>query len=210
MKLNRSCFMAQHLFDKMYKQGFHRNDEIDFVLKYIPDLSYLKTRVPGEYYGNVLDVGCTESLLIYEIESRGFLPIGVDIRPYHTDLPKYSVFFQKDITSKETILLLKQYKIDYVVALSSVEHIGLDTYDGKIMPDGDRLALENINKVLDDDGLFVITVPTKLWQTDSGRGYTPREFKKLISGLFDIYEITQGGGQICACLIKSDGTYLKP
>jgi SAM-dependent methyltransferase len=180
----------------------HRNFEVEFVLKYLADLSWVDFGKKGNSGIAVLDIGSTESLLLYEIEKRGYVPMGLDIRPYHTILPETAYFFQGDITNYGIVDELKNTCITFIVALSSIEHIGLPVYGSRVIPNGDRLAVQNIHKILDDNGYFIITVPMKYWQTDSGRGYTPKEFRKLIHGLFNIFELTTGGGQICAALVK--------
>ena len=150
----------------------------------------------------ILDVGATDSLLMFEILKRGYMPIGIDLRPYHVTLPKNSCFYRGDITTPNLKEFFKKYPIYMAVALSTIEHIGLPCYGGPIISNGDRLAIENIHSILDDNGLFIITIPTKIWQSASGRGYTPKEFYTLIEGLFKVFEITQRGGQICAALTK--------
>lgn len=176
----------------------HRNGEIDFVLEYLPDLSWLTNKNVS-----VLDIGSTESLLIFELKKRGYITMGMDIRPYDNQLPADIGFYKGDITEQSTLEFFKSIGHPYyIVALSTIEHIGLPCYGSKIIQNGDRLAIENIHKLLHDNGYFLITIPMKHWQSDSGRGYTYKEFIKLLEGLFVIFSITQRGGQICACLTK--------
>jgi SAM-dependent methyltransferase len=188
---------------KIFRSKHHRNREIEFVLKHLADLSWVK------FYGDktmfkVLDMGCTDSLLLYEIEKRGYIPIGIDIRPYQTKIPDTCFFFQGDVTEPQ----FKEYfnkiklKVYYIIALSTIEHIGTGGYGDKRVDNGDRVAMENLHTVLHDDGYFIITVPTKMWQSTSGRGYTPKEFEKLIEGLYKIMNMDIIDGQICAVLTK--------
>ncbi|MCF6150270.1 MAG: hypothetical protein E3K37_16650 [Candidatus Kuenenia sp.] len=55
--------------------GLHK--QYDFVLKYLPK-SYDKK----VYKINVLDIGSTPSLFIYELDRRGYITSGIDLRPY--------------------------------------------------------------------------------------------------------------------------------
>lgn len=190
-------FRKEHENNKKSKPFYHRNFEIDYVLKYLPDLSYVKGKQ------NVLDVGCCDSRLIHEIAKRNYDAYGVDIRDYNYELTENITFIKADILEQETVNKLCYFKFFYIVAMSTIEHIGMKAYSGKILENGDRLALENIHKLLHDNGYFIITVPLEYWHTDSGRGYSHKDFLKLISGLFNIVEITHCGGQLCATLVKS-------
>ena len=183
--------------DKRKKPFFHRNFEYDFALKYLCDLSYTN---PHGY--TVLDVGCCDSLFMFELDKRGYDVQGVDTRIYEHKLPTDIKFHQVDVTRPHFLTVFKDIKFQYITAISSIEHIGLKVYGNTEIENGDRLAMENLSKVLSDVGYLVITVPNIQWGTASGRGYTPKSFLKLTEGLFDVFEITNGGGQICATLTK--------
>lgn len=197
-QIKNNPFRKEHALRKKQQPIHHRNFEIDYVLDKINDLSWLINKSNLA----VLDIGATESLLLYELEARNYTPIGLDVRNYHTELPKNSLFYRGDITNSNIVKEFKNLIVYFIVALSSIEHIGLGVYGDTIKPNGDRLSIENIHKILHDDGYFIITVPMKYWQTDSGRGYTPKEFLKLIEGLFTVFHSDLKGGQICATLVK--------
>lgn len=174
-----------------------RNGEWDFVLQYLSPLE--------KWYKNylrVLDVGCSESLLIYEFARRGYITYGLDQRKYQEKLPKYINFLKWDIRQELPLGLIGGRFFDFIVSISTIEHIGMGGYGDKKSESGDRKAMENIYKLLVTHGFFIITVPLYYWTSGSGRGYTYESFKELIKDLFDIYEITQRKGQICATLVK--------
>ena len=175
--------------------GGCRTGEWDFTFRYLPPLASIHRNKL-----KVLDIGCTASLFIYEIKKRGYLTYGLDQRDYQERLPNDIMFYKEDIITCDL-----NWKFHYIVALSMMEHVGLEikNYNTKKIENGDRKAIENIHKLLKDDGYFIITVPVEHWENIELRGYTPRMFLNLIKGLFDIYEITQKDGQICAVLIKS-------
>lgn len=175
-----------------------RNSEWSFILKYLPDISMFSNAKALR----VLDVGCNESDLISEIDNRGYASFGIDCRVYFKPLPKEIHFLKGDITDPKITEVFGVQSFFYIVALSSIEHIGLGAYGEKKDENGDRLALENIHKMLYNEGYFLITIPLEYWGSDSGRGYTPSRFNKLIEGLFKVYEITHNQGQICAVLVK--------
>jgi len=183
--------------DKKTRPWFHRNFEYDFALKYLADLRYIN------FTGlSVLDVGCCESLFMFELDYRGYETQGIDTRVYEHKLPRDIIFHQADITNPHFLTIFKDIKFQYITAISTIEHIGLSVYGNQKIENGDRLAMENLNKVISDSGYLIMTVPNSRWGTDSGRGYTPKEFSNLVGGLFDIFEISNGGGQICAALVK--------
>jgi len=165
-----------------------RNEKWDFILGYLPYLSFMYNI--GKL--KVLIVGCTSSLLVYEIARRRYLTYGLDIRPYQEKLPNSIGFFQVDITKP---LEINGGSFDFIVATSVIE---LVEGDG-----ADRKAVENVHKMLNNEGYFILTLPTTYWKSMTARGYTLNSFRKLIEGLFDIYELTQRGGYLCAVLVKS-------
>jgi SAM-dependent methyltransferase len=190
-RITRACY-------KLFWSTGPRNGEWEFVLNYLPNLEpcYRKSL-------RVLDVGCTESLLVYELHKRGYNTHGLDQRKYQERLPKEIKFYRKDITNLTPIETVGNKLFDFVLALSTIEHVGMGGYGDKRKNGGDRLALENIHNLLLDHGFFIITVPLYYWASDVGRGYTYESFGSLIKGLFDVCEITQRNGQICALLVKS-------
>ena len=174
---------------KIFWTNSPRNGEWDFVLSWLKPLREWQKPIW------VLDVGSTESLLIYELLHRGYEVEGIDQRPYQ----------EKNLNT--TIMdILKPYSIldmwDYIIAISTIEHIGLGAYSDKKVENGDRLAVENIYKFLRFNGYFIITVPNKHLGTDTGREYSYQDFEKLIEGLFRIVHFEERSNQICAVLVK--------
>lgn len=169
-----------------------RNGEWDFVLQWMRPLR--------EFQGDikVLDVGSTESLLIYELLHRGYKVQGIDQRLYQ-ERNLYTMQF--NILDNDLIKCLPLY--DYIIAISTIEHIGLGAYGDKKIKNGDRLAVENIYKMLKFNGYFIITLPNKYLGTDTGRGYSYQDFEKLIKRLFKIIHFEERSNQICTVLVKS-------
>ena len=106
-----------------------------------------------------------------------------------------------DITNPKFPELFK-IRFDYIIVLSVIELVGVDIYGDKIDPQGDRKAMENLSKMLGDNGYLLISVAIKNFRSHKGRGYTMREFLNLIKGIFFAVEITQRCGHICAVLVK--------
>lgn len=175
-----------------------RNKTWDFVLNYLPPLFYT------HYRGlRVLDIGCTGTLLIYEIAKRGYNVCGLDLEDYQVPLPKKIKFIKADIGKDLPVhpLLLNKF-FHYIVAIGTIELIGMGIYGDELNENGDRDALENIYKLLDDGGYFILVLPIESFRNKNGRGYTFGDVLNLINGLFNIFEMTQVSGNICVVLVK--------
>jgi 2-polyprenyl-3-methyl-5-hydroxy-6-metoxy-1,4-benzoquinol methylase len=173
-----------------------RNEIWKFVLNYLPSLSMTYWRGL-----EVMDVGCTDSLLLYEIANRGYAVLGVDIRDYQSKLPNHIRFFKHDILDPKFPELVK-VKFRYIVCISVIELVGVDMYGDLIDPQGDRKALENLHKMLYSNGYLILVVTTENFRCLKGKGYHMWNFLQLIQGLFTPVEVTQRCGHICSVLIK--------
>ena len=185
---------------KFFWRNSPRNGEWDFVLGWLRPLYKWQK-------ATVLDVGSTDSLLIYELLHRGYDVTGIDQRPYqepneHTQivdvLDKFNI---APYHLKDDFGHMKE-GFDYIVSVSVIEHVGLGAYQDNIDRDGDRVALRNIRRNLTEDGYFLITLPNKHLNEDSGRGYSYQDFKELIKGLYNIVYFEERSNQICAVLTK--------
>jgi SAM-dependent methyltransferase len=175
---------------KIFWTNSPRNGEWDFVLSWMKPLREWQKPV------FVLDVGSTESLLIYELSHRGYEILGIDQRDYQEP-------------NKNTIIfdLLNPYQVltqsfDYVIAISTIEHIGLGAYGDNQDNNGDKKALGYLHSCLKENGYFIITIPNKHLGTATGRGYSYQKFEELIKGLFKIVNFEERSNQICAVLVK--------
>jgi SAM-dependent methyltransferase len=182
-----------------------RNGEWDFILSWMEPLRVWQKPV------HVLDVGSTESLLIYELLHRGYEVTGVDQRPYqepneHTEIKDlvYDDLSELKPVAYGTLGKKSTNGFDYIIACSTVEHIGLQAYgeDYKGVYEEDRDVMKKLHDLLDDDGFFILTVPNKHLGTDTGRGYTYGQFLHLTKG-YKIIHYTERSNQICAVMIKS-------
>jgi hypothetical protein len=174
---------------KIFWANSPRNGEWDFVLGWLRPLREWQKPV------YVADIGSTESLLIYELLHRGYTTFGLDQRPYQEKNPFTRIF---DI-SKDFYTTVR---FDYILAISTIEHIGLGAYGDRKDDKGDRHALENIWRMAKDDCYIIITVPNKHLGTESGRGYSYGEFCGLIKDLYKIVYFEERSNQICAVLVK--------
>ena len=73
--------------------------------------------------GLILDVGCAESLLSHELIARGFRVVGIDIRDYPFK-DKRMLFLKRNIMDTG----LPDSIFDAIVIVSTIEHVGLESY----------------------------------------------------------------------------------
>lgn len=122
--------------------------------------------------GKVLDVGWLESTVGISLATAGFQVTGIDIRKGELTHPNFRSI-QGDICQSD----LPSNTFDYVILLSTVEHIGLDTLYGKANPNtSDQRAINECLRVLKPGGKLLITTPVaKQARKDSFmRVYTPK------------------------------------
>lgn len=129
-------------------------------------------------YRRVLDVGTCDSSLSYELIRRGFEVRGIDLNPcIH---PKAMIFEQGDIRKTN----FPDYFFDYVIAVSTIEHVGLSGRYGVIEedPSGDNRAIEEMTRILKPNGRLIITMPFGVPRVvrPYHRIYGPDELRKLI------------------------------
>ncbi|WP_392479375.1 DUF268 domain-containing protein [Nostoc sp. C110] len=135
----------------------------------------------------VLDVGAAESLLSYELASFNYSVTAIDIRPialFHPNLK----FVKTDICNP----VLAPASFDCVIALSTLEHIGLGWYGDKTGENYDVKAVQQISLLLKPEGSFILTVPYgKKALTPVHRIYNQESLQKLIQD-FRIVQISYG------------------
>ena len=118
--------------------------EIPFMLQNIVPVEGMK----------ILDFGCSESLLPIYYAVQGAEVVGVDLRDYEFEHPCFS-FRKGDILEND----FADGTFDAVVAVSSVEHCGLDVYGSRTFDAGDVRVMEELRRVLKPNGLLALSVP---------------------------------------------------
>jgi SAM-dependent methyltransferase len=135
----------------------------------------------------ILDVGSAESLLSYELASFNYSVTAIDIRPialFHPNLK----FVKTDICKP----VLPPASFDCVIALSTLEHIGLGWYGDEQGESYDVEAVKQIKLLLKSNGHFIITVPYgKKALTPVHRIYDKEALQKLIQD-FLLIKISYG------------------
>lgn len=144
----------------------------------IVELPFIFRHIPQNKKTNILDVGCLENTVSISLATFGHTVTGVDIREYELTHPNFT-FIQGDICH----IQLPKETYDYVICLSTLEHIGLDTLYGKSnLKTSDIKALSVIHSSLKKGGTLLLTVPcAKNFSIDSFmRRYTPKKLEKML------------------------------
>jgi 2-polyprenyl-3-methyl-5-hydroxy-6-metoxy-1,4-benzoquinol methylase len=136
----------------------------------------------------ILDVGCLESSFCEGLAKLGYSMTGIDIRPYppNTPLPSTWTWMQEDARH----LSLKCGIFDQAVAISTLEHVGLErAYDINnvvkgYVPSmtGDRESLLEMFRVTKNRGSLLVTLPVGFPDHYWMRLYSKERLDKLLEG----------------------------
>jgi len=122
-----------------------REVEIPFVLDNMP-----------EPPAKLLDVSCSYSTFVTEMDKLGFDSWGIDILDYGTP---YDKFIKAD--ARKIPFAAKSF--DVVTCISALEHYGLveTPYHSDIVydPEAAPTAMEEMARVVKDDGIVILTLP---------------------------------------------------
>ncbi|MDQ2744838.1 MAG: DUF268 domain-containing protein [Chloroflexota bacterium] len=117
------------------------------------EYDFARRQVVGQR-SHVLDIGGCESILPIELAKRGHQVTVLDYRPYTERHPNI-----RSIQGDFLINDLPTKSFDYVVFLSTIEHIGFGSYGAPTIADGDFQAMTQARKLIKDTGKIVVTVP---------------------------------------------------
>ena len=148
---------APSLIDRMYR--YHPT-------KRILEYPFVHENIAFGGGSNILDVGSGSSLLPFELVSKGYKVWSLDLKKgYHEVLAHDGLtFVQLDIRKTD----FSDCFFDYVIAISSLEHVGFD--GDNIDFDGDIVAIQEIWRILKPGCRFIITVPLGKRGTYSVKG----------------------------------------
>lgn len=145
----------------------------------IIEVPWVSSQLDFKKKGSVLDIGWLESTLPISLATAGFLVTGVDIREGELTHPNLET-----VVGDICTVALPKKKYDYVILLSTLEHIGLDSIYGAA-PDGssDLKAVRRCLAVLKPGGTLIITTPVAQTasQTSFMRIYTPARLRTMLS-----------------------------
>ena len=120
-----------------------RDFEYEFVYRHV---------VGG--HGKVLDIGGSESLLPFHLARRGYSVTVLDFREYPEQHPNLSIIQGDFLTNN-----IPDNSFDFIVMVSTIEHIGFGSYGAPEATDGDLYAIAQAKRILKPSGKIVITFP---------------------------------------------------
>lgn len=131
--------------------------------------------------GRILDVGSCGAAYLGVIQQAGRDLHCLDPNPLGASewFPAGAVFHQQNLIGND----LPSGHFDAVLAISTIEHIGLPFYGQQPFRDGDRLALAEIWKLLKTDAPAIVTVPAGQSKLASWyRQYSAADLRRLFAG----------------------------
>jgi SAM-dependent methyltransferase len=151
------------------------NAQVYFVNERIIEVPFVFTELAVHKKNlKILDFGCSESWLAISLASMGHHVYGIDLRDYpwqHKNL----------VFKKQNILALNQKDFDIIIAVSSLEHVGLGAYGEGHDENALKQVINKIYKLLKKGGKFILTVPVGKPFTDRFmRSFTPDEIESLL------------------------------
>jgi SAM-dependent methyltransferase len=153
----------------------NRDFEYDFAYR----------QVVGENV-SVLDVGGSESLLPLQFARRGYSVTVYDFREYPEQHPNLSTI-QGDFLANK----IPDNCFDFVVMISTIEHIGFGSYGAPVYTNGDFMAMSQIKRILKPSGRIIITFPFASNEhivTGFERWYDITRVQRLFDGMYVLAE----------------------
>jgi len=128
----------------------------------------------------LLDVGSVDSVLPINLASQGYEVWCIDVRQFEG---KGLVQNLKCLVGDVRKTSFENDFFDCVIAVSTLEHIGLGRYGEWLEPDGDITAVSEISRILSENGVLLVTLPFGKGETfPSHRVYNQQRLKTILEG----------------------------
>lgn len=113
----------------------------------------------------ILEIGANQEPVANILSIAGYDVTGIDLMDYmqRINLPLNFKYIRGDFND-----MCFNEEFDVVIALSTVEHIGLGVYGDQPYADGDTLTIQNVWRALKSHGKTYLTVPVGQYQQISG------------------------------------------
>jgi SAM-dependent methyltransferase len=175
------------MIEYMNKVSFRLNQLARRTIRFLGGLESRDAEYDFEYRHvigegvSILDVGACKSEMPLLFAKRGNSVTVIDLSHYHEQHPNLTII-QGDFLSNT----LPDNSFDYVVMVSSLEHMGKGSYSGPVCKDGDFKAISEAKRIIKPTGRIVITFPFVGDQPDPVRFsgyYNLARVKRLFEGL---------------------------
>jgi SAM-dependent methyltransferase len=138
------------------KLGFSRPIELALTSSRIVEYPWILRNIPSK--GRILDVGSTGSQLPLMLAGLGYEVWTIDVRLYEFEGVSNALHcVVGDIRRTD----FPPSFFDIILAVSTIEHVGLGRYGDPVDMEGDRKAMEEIRRVMKEgnEGVLLMTVP---------------------------------------------------
>jgi SAM-dependent methyltransferase len=141
-----------------------------------------------------LDIGSRVDGFVAHVASFRQVEV-VDIRPAATEIPGVT-FVQADIMDSAAVEKIGGESCDSISCLHALEHFGLGRYGDPLNPEGYKVGLQNMAKLLSPGGVFYLSTPigNKRVEFNANWVFDPGEIIDYCVGhgldLFDMHVFT--------------------
>jgi SAM-dependent methyltransferase len=154
---------------------FKRNDRI-VINERVVEIPFIFSSIASENKAKkILDFGCTRSWLSLSLASLGYSVYGIDLRDYPFTHPNF-------VFQRINILDYRERDFDYIISLSTLEHVGLGAYGE---PYSQQALVDVIKKVyflLKESGHLLLTLPVGIPSEDLfEKSFAPEEILALLT-----------------------------
>jgi SAM-dependent methyltransferase len=140
-------------------------------------------------FGNglkILDIGGADSLLSLTLAKRGFKVTVYDFRGNPESHPNLTCVEGDFLENK-----LPDNSFDYIILVSTIEHVGFGSYLAPHYEDGDMRTIAEVKRLLSENGRAILTFPfTGKHRVIEGfeRWYDVDRVKQLFQGMYILKE----------------------
>ena len=153
------------------------------VMERIVEIPFMYKNLNLKEGSDILEIGCVDSKVCIELASLGYKVTGYDLRDYGFSHPNFK-FIKGDFLKND---FPNEY-FDAVIAISTIEHCGIEVYGSNRISDGDQKVINEIFRIFKKKGRLALTVPFGLkGQNDFCRVYDIESLQLLLKG-FNIIE----------------------
>ena len=136
------------------KLGYSRPIELALASSRIIEYPWVLRNLPSN--GRVLDVGSTGSQLPVMLAGLGYEVWTIDVRHYEFEGVSRNLHCIVGDIRKTNF---PEHFFDIVLAVSTIEHVGIGRYGDPVDIEGDRNAMKEIKRIMNNEGLLLMTVP---------------------------------------------------
>ena len=124
----------------------------------------------------ILDFGCSRSWLSLSLASMGHSVYGIDLRDYPFSHPNF-------VFQKLNIMDFQEQDFDYVISLSTLEHVGLGAYGEPYTQQALVDVVKKVHFLLKGGGTLLLTLPVGISSVDHfEKSFAPAEILDLVTG----------------------------